>query len=144
MTDVSRRLEAALGTARVTNKASLIRDFEEKVMTTPVQSFTAKPPTRFVVPKSFVGVEAHFTLIRDDEYAFAYAIVLYYGGKHIEHYILTYWRQNTPFSREDNEEYLLPRDSRWCDTFSRSRREGANNDVRLLMRELGHNTAERF
>jgi len=114
------------------------------VKSMPHSDFIRNPPSRFVVPKSFVGVEMHFTLIRDDEYAFAYAIVLYYGGEHIEHYILTYWRQNTPFSREDNEEYLLPRDSRWCDTCSYSRREGASNDVRLLMRELGHNTAERF
>lgn len=116
----------------------------DEVKSMPHSDFIRNPPLRFAIPKSFVGVEAHFTLIRDDEYAFAYAIVLYYGGEHIEHHILTYWRQNTPFSREDNEEQLLPRDSRWCDTFIRSRREGANNDVRLLMRELGHNTSERF
>jgi len=145
MTDVSRRLEAALGTARVTDRASLERAFDEKVNRVSIQSFKANPTPRFIIPESFVGLEMDFTLIVDDEYQFAYAVVMRHSKTHTETHTLTYWRQlNKGIPYDYNRFYGLPKDVRWCDTDKRSRDEHDVNYIRLALQELGHNTAERF
>ena len=145
MTDVSRRLEAALGTARVTDRASLERAFDEKVNRVTIQSFKANPTPRFIIPESFVDLEMDFTLVVDDEYQFSYAVVLRHGDGDTELHFLTYWRKsNKGDPAYFNEYYGLPKDVRWCDTDKRSRDDRDINYIRLALQELGHNTAERF
>ena len=81
----------------------------------------------------------------DDEYQFAYAVVLRHSKIHTETHILTYWRQlNKGIPYDYNKYYGLPKDVRWCDTDKRSRDEHDVNYIRLALQELGHNTSERF
>ena len=145
MTDVSRRLEAALGTARVTDRASLERAFDEKVNRVTIQSFKANPTPRFIIPESIVGLEMDFTLIVDDEYQFTYAVVLRHSKTDIETHFLTYWRKsNKGGPAYYNKYYGLPKDVRWCDTDKRARDDRDINYIRAALEELGHNTSERF
>tara|TARA_B100000902_G_scaffold387334_1_gene431272 strand:- start:99 stop:533 length:435 start_codon:yes stop_codon:yes gene_type:complete len=142
MTDVSRRLEGSLGTARVTNRASLMENFED-LKNLDLRKFKANPMLRFVIPENFVGVEMDFILILDDEYRFDYAVVVRHSKRNIETHILTYWRQvNLGNPYYFNQMYGLPKEARWCDTDKRSRDDGDYNYIRLALQELGINTAE--